>query len=250
MTDHFWYLKRCDLFERLPVDEIKSVERRAFFRKYQKGSVIYLPAELASGVLLLLTGRVKICTHGIDGKQTILAFVEPGELFGELTVVGQTQREDQAQAVEESSLLLIPNDEMQRLIRMYPEVSLGITKLMGLRRQRIERRLKYLLFHSNRERLIHLLLELAADYGKQAEDGIELDIRLSHQDLANIIGATRETVTVILGDLQRKGRVRLHRRRIVLTEPGQLASAVNAEFSPRVGVSPVRIGTLHPASRM
>ena len=96
-------------------------------------------------------------------------------------------------------MITIPGDRMQRLMESHADVSLGITKMIGLRRRRIERRLKNLLYLSNRERLIYLLLELAEQYGLAGSAGINLGIKLSHQDLANIIGSTRETVTVVLG---------------------------------------------------
>ncbi len=117
---------------------------------------------------------------------------------------------------------------MQTLMAEYPDVSMGVTKLIGLRRRRIERRLKYLLFRSNRQRLIHALLELAEQYGVRSAEGIELAIKLTHQDLANIIGSTRETVTVVLGDLQSEGSIRLARRKITLTAMDRLAESVDA----------------------
>jgi CRP/FNR family cyclic AMP-dependent transcriptional regulator len=83
------------------------------------------------------------------------------------------------------------------------------------------------LFRSNRERLVHLLLELAEQYGRASDGGVELRIKLSHQDLANIIGSTRETVTVVLGELQAEGRLKLGRRKIVLTDITRLADSVS-----------------------
>ena len=123
---------------------------------------------------------------------------------------------------------------MQQLLADNQEVSLGVTKLMGLRRRRLERRLKYLLFRSNRERLVHLLLELAEQYGRSTKNGVELGIKLSHQDLANMIGSTRETVTVVLGELQAEGRLQLGRRKIVLIDVVQLADSVRAA-APQLG---------------
>jgi CRP-like cAMP-binding protein len=170
---------------------------------------------------------VKIGSFTEEGKQTILTFIEPGELFGELALMGSQEREEYAEAVEKSTVILIPNEAIQQLLLSNPHVSLGITKLFGLRRKRVERRLKYLLFRSNRERLIHLLLELAEQYGRQTEGGVELRIKLSHQDLASIIGSTRETVTVVLGELQSEGRLQLGRRKIILTDMACLADSVN-----------------------
>jgi CRP/FNR family cyclic AMP-dependent transcriptional regulator len=120
-------------------------------------------------------------------------------------------------------------------------LALGVTKLIGLRRKRIERRLKSLLFRSNRDRLIHLLLDLAEQYGERTAEGVLLGIKLSHQDLAAVIGATRETVTVLLGELQLDGFLKVSRQRIVIRAIDRLAGVAEmtvpqiklADNSPR-----------------
>ncbi|MEM8945954.1 MAG: Crp/Fnr family transcriptional regulator [Planctomycetota bacterium] len=227
MSERLWYLKNCDLFRQLSPEQLTALESRCRVRKFPRNTPIYLPADHADGVLLLAEGRVKIGSFSEEGKQTILAFIEPGEVFGELSLMGTPEREEYAEAVEKSTVILIPNDVIQQLLGQCPSVSLGVTKLFGLRRQRVERRLKYLLFRSNRDRLVHLLIELAEQYGKPTADGVELRIKLSHQDLASIIGSTRETVTVVLGELQTEGRLKLGRRKITLTDMDQLAHSVN-----------------------
>ena len=100
---------------------------------------------------------------------------------------------------------------------------------MGLRRQSVERRLKSLLFRSNRERLVHLLLELAEKYGHPTPEGTLIGIKLSHQDLASMIGSTRETVTVLLGELQAAGDLTIKRRQIILTQLDRLAACIDAD---------------------
>ena len=228
MAEKIWHLKRCDLFERLSSERLQQLERSSSARKFARGNPIYLPADQATGVCLLTSGRAKICSISADGKQAILAFIEPGELFGELAILDPGDRDEYAEAAEPTTVILIPAEQIQQLMAEYPDVSLGVTKLFGLRRRRIERRLKYLLFRSNRERLVHLLLELAEQYGARSAGGIELSIKLSHQDLANIIGSTRETVTVVLGELQAEGSIRLGRRKITLTNIERLAKSVDA----------------------
>lgn len=237
MSERIWYLKRCGLFQQLTDDQLQMLESRCRARKYPRNTPIYLPADEANGVMLVAEGRVKIGSITEEGKQTILAFIEPGEIFGELALIdpplgeagraGAARREEVAETVEKSMIVLIPAEAMHQLIEENPQVSLGINKLFGLRRQRIERRLKYLLFRSNRDRLVHLLLELAEQYGQRVPSGIELKIKLSHQDLACIIGSTRETVTVVLGELQSEGRLQLGRRKIVVTDLARLAEIVN-----------------------
>jgi CRP-like cAMP-binding protein len=229
MHEKYWLLKKCSLLEQLSTAELSRLESRCRIRNFPRRSPIYLPSEDASAVLLLASGRVKICSFTSDGRQGILAFIEPGELFGEHALIGAAHREDFAEALEPSTVVLIPGNEIFRLMELHAEVSLGVTKLIGLRRRRIERRLKYLLYRSNRERLVHLLLELAEQYGRRAPSGVALDIRLSHQDLASVIGSTRETVTVALGELQAEGLLKLARRRIVISNLARLAQSVEME---------------------
>ncbi len=111
-----------------------------------------------------------------------------------------------------------------------PELAIGVVKLIGLRRLRIERRLKSLLFRSHRDRLLHLLLELAEQYGEPQSQGMRLKIKLSHQDLASIIGATRETVTTTLGELQDAGVVTVDRRVITLRSIAEIKSLIQSDL--------------------
>lgn len=226
MTETLWYLKQCGLFQKLTPEELAPLEAQARSRKFARGAPIYLPADQADGVLLLTTGRAKICSYTDEGKQAILAFIEPGEIFGELALFSPGEREEYAEAVEKSTVILLPALAMQELVERHSTLSLGVTKLFGLRRRRIERRLKYLLFRSNRERLVSLLLELAEQYGRPGEEGLALNIKLSHHDLASIIGSTRETVTVLLGEMQTAGLIKTGRRRITLVDPPALANSL------------------------
>ncbi len=189
-------------------------------------------------MFLLASGRAKICHITPEGKQSILAFIEPGELFGELAIFDSGQRDEYAEAVDGCQVVMIPGDAISELMARHQDISLGITKLIGLRRKRIEQRLKNLLFLSNRERLTHLILELAEQYGRPTASGIELGIKLSHQDLANIIGSTRESVTVVLGELQAAGLIKVGRRKVFIVDADELARSVRRQ-SPRIPASQV-----------
>ena len=226
MGEKYWHLKNCDLFERLSPEDIARIESRSKSRTFKRGSLIYLPTDTSNSLLLLTSGRVKIYHITSEGKQAVLALIDPGEVFGELSVFEGGRRDDFAEAMEACTLVMIPDDEVQRLMTSYPEVSISITRLMGLRRKRIEKRLKSLLFRSNRERLVHLLVELVEKYGRVTPDGIQIGIKLSHQELASIIGSTRETVTVILGELQDEDAVIVRRRQIILKHLDRLAASV------------------------
>ncbi len=226
MADFYWFLKNCDLFSQLTSNDIQRLESVSKTRTFKRGEPVYLPSQAADGVLLVGQGRIKLCFTTPEGKQSILNFIESGELFGELALLDSGRRDEFAEAVETTTLVLIPKAEMLAMMARYPHLQNGITKLIGMRRQRIERRLRNLLFRSNRERIIHLLLEMAEKYGQPTGLGLELSIKLSHQEIASIIGSTRETVTVMLGQLQTENRIKIARRRITILNLNQLRHEV------------------------
>jgi len=227
-VERFWHLKSCELFKRLTTAQISRLEKRSKFKRFERGNLIYLPSDQSDSVLFLETGRVKMYHVTPDGKQTLLAFIDPGELFGELAVFDAGQREEYAETMEASDVVLIPGDEIQRLMEELPDFSVGITKLIGLRRRRIERRLKSLLYRTARDRLVHLLLELAEQYGRRTNEGVLISIKLSHQDLAGVIGSTRETVTNVISELQAAREVLVRRRQFILRDMCQLAESIDA----------------------
>ena len=227
MAQKIWHLKNCDLFTRLSEQEIEDLESQSLSKKVNRGGSVYIPQDQAEGVFLLVKGRIKICHVTPEGKQSILSFVEPGELFGELSFLQQSDRGEYAEAIESSLVVFIPRNVFNRVVQRHPSISMHILRLIGLRRTRVERRLKHLLFLSNKDRLIHLLLELVEQYGQRAEHEIALGINLSHQDLANLIGSTRESVTLLLGELQTEGLIRTARRRIWVLDLDRLAKSVD-----------------------
>lgn len=227
MRDSFWYIKNCNLFERVNLDDVKWLESRSKMRKLKRGEPVFLPSQLETPILLVASGRIKTCHLTPEGKQTILGFIEPGEIFGELALIGGDARGEHAEAAEATTLVAFEVNDLQAILHKYSSVSFGITKLIGMRRQRIERRLKNLLFRSNRERIIHLLLELSETYGVQSAEGIQLGIKLSHQEIASLIGSTRETVTVVLGQIQLEGKIKTARRKIVIRDLQALADEVH-----------------------
>jgi CRP-like cAMP-binding protein len=226
MSEKIWYLKRCPLFERLAPGECQLLEAHTVLRTFERRQVIYFPTEPGQSVLLLARGRVKLKDVSPDGRETIFAFIEEGELFGELALLDAAPRNEFAEAVEPSRVLALPREDLLWLMERRPDVALSVTKLVGFRRRRIENRLRNLLFRSARERTVLLLLELLETHGRRGAGGWEVRLPLSHEDLAHLIGATRETVTLTLGQLQREGFIEVRRRRLTVLEREKLAAEV------------------------
>ena len=112
MDDKFWYLKNCNLFALLTSEQIERLESRSRSRKFERNGLIYLPSDHSESVLLLTAGRVKIYHLTGEGKQALLAIIDPGELFGELAIFDSGVREEFAEAMESSTVVMIPGDEI------------------------------------------------------------------------------------------------------------------------------------------
>ncbi len=229
----FWYIKNCSLFSQLLASDIVELDSQSRVRKLNKGGSVYVARQYGDALLLVAEGRVKICHASADGKQTSLGFVDAGEVFGESTIFGDATHGEYVEATETTTLVLIQKEAFERVLARHPNLALGISRLIGKRCQQIERRLRNFLFHSNRERVTYLLLELCERYGMWTDEGVLLEINLSHQDMSSMIGCTRETVNVILGQMQRETLLEIARKRIVITDLPRLAAEVK-EPAPEI----------------
>ena len=228
METKIWYLKQCHLFDGLTAAEAARLDQRALVRNHARSDLIYSPTEPGQSIMLLARGRVKIKNLTYDGKETILAFIEEGEVFGELALLEDDLRQDYAEAATACTVLLLPRQELLELMANRPDIALSVTKLIGLRRRRVENRLSNILFLSSRDRMLRLLAELAENYGQWTAGRCQIRLKLSHQDLAGLIGVTRETATLTLTQLRAEGLIQIDRRQITVLHPDRLVAGGRA----------------------
>jgi CRP-like cAMP-binding protein len=228
MKNKIWYLQNINLFKGLPQEEMDALDRVTTMSSVKKKEFIYLPGDPSYQVYLLKSGRIKIARITEKGKEITLALLKPGDIFGELEALEETPRDTLAEALADADLCLIRREDFLRMLKARPDLSLRLTKLIGFRLRSIESRIEDLVFRDVPARLAHVLLEMAKEFGKQEGDGVRIGARLTHQDLANLIGSTRETVSATLGDFKRQGLLHLDGRSILITSPQKLTRL----FSP------------------
>lgn len=188
--------------------------------RLSKGSMVSLHEDGArSGLHLLLGGRMKTMRFSEDGRVMILDLLDTGEVFGEMALVAEEGTEPTyAEALEEVEIETFPRFALDGVLRGRSALALGIARLMAARRKRLERRLETHVFQRVPVRLASLLLELAERFGEPQERGTVVDIPLSQQDLGNLIGASREIVSLTLSEFRRREAVSMLGRRIVVHE--------------------------------
>ncbi len=209
-----------------------SEELRAAFDRlkttvtYGKGETIFHEDDRCQSVFAVCEGSVKLVTTSSEGRVLLLRFAQPGEMLGLAeAVLGPAPYGCSAIAAENSILAVIPRETFLRFLGTYPEARLGLAVALSEQYKFAQRETKFLGFgDTSTVRLAHLLLEWSAEHGVSGEDGVHIPLHVTHGDLAQAIGATRETVTRLLGNLTRAGLIERRANAIVVLRPAELAS--------------------------
>lgn len=206
-TDKIWYLKRINLFRSMNQQEMMDLAQRAIEKNYRKKEIIYLPGHPGQHIYLLKKGIVKISRLTFDGRELTLALLKPGEIFGELEVLGEKAASAQAEAHSDVMICILNRNDFISLMRSRPELGIRLSKIIGFRRQTIESRMENLIFRNIPQRVSSLLIELNDDFGEIQDGKKKINIPLTHEDVANLIGAARATVTETLNDFKNSGLI-------------------------------------------
>jgi CRP/FNR family transcriptional regulator len=215
--DKFWYLRRVDLFAGIGDREMEEIALRSTMRTVDRGHVIVRPDESPEIIYVIKEGRVKVSRYSLDGREQILALLEPGDVIGELALL----REPEAvhvEAFEDTLVCGMHREDFLGLIRRQPELMLQVMKALAERLRAAEEEIVDLVFRNVPGRLASLLLRLAQAYGRETPTGLRLDLRLTHHDIGAMIGATRETVTAVLSRLREEGILAFDQRHIVILD--------------------------------
>jgi len=207
-----YYLSSIDVFRDLPRSEVERLAETTRMITCPRGKVVYRAGEANEALFLLKTGRVQIVRDSVDGKRLITAVLGPHTFFGEMALLGQRLPQDStAEAVEDALVCVLSRKDLERLILQQPKVGLRFLEQLSARLLETEAVVEDFAFKGVPARLAGALLRLM-------ETAQEQTVHASHQELADMIAAYRETVTLALDDFQTRGLVRLGRRSIEILD--------------------------------
>lgn len=218
-VEDFWHLHQFDWLAEVTPAERNELRRQSIRRTYRPGAMIFGPVPNPQSVYLLEHGLVRIYRLSPDGAETTFGYIRPGEVFGELAVFSTRPRESYASAVGVARVWRLAREAMMAVLATHPGIAIAISKQVGSRMKRIESRVEHLVFRPVPSRLAGILLELAEDFGRREEDHLLLDLQITQQELATLIGASRQAVNASLRRLQCDGVVRREGRRLALLRP-------------------------------
>lgn len=202
-----WHLKSTSLFQDMELEEIDKVSAHTPYRTFTTGEVIYRMDDMADALYFVKSGLVKISKFFPNGKEAILGVVGQYDVFGELLLTPQERRPTQAEAIQDTTLIVLPRSELQNLIEKRPAIALKFIRLMAERLFEAQNWSAEASAYSAPERVASLLYRLALEFGEKRDSGMEISLKLNQEDMARMVGATRETVSHCLSRLKERGAI-------------------------------------------
>jgi|GEM_PF-126566 len=227
VANKVWYLARNLLFRGVPLEEIAKYAHLFHEQDYKAKEIVFSEGDLGDAIYLLKTGHVRLYRVTEDGKELTLAILGPGDVFGELALFKESHRQTFAEAVDAAHICAASVEDFSRLMGHKPQLTMMVASEIARRRQDMETRIVGLAYGSVRLRLVHSLRHLAREHGETLAGGeVRIPLRLSHQELAQLIGTSRETCTIELGKLQLASLVRFDEDRCLIFKPERLEPGV------------------------
>lgn len=216
-----WFLENFSMLQVLSPEEMKMMDNMASMRDAPRNQVLYFSEDSANSVYLLKKGKVKISKISDDGREVILAILGPGEVFGELSVTGQAKREEIAEVTEDAVICKVDLPDFEKMMEHNPKFNLQVTKLIGFRLKKIQNRLENMIFKTSEQRVKSFIKETVMELGRdiQGEDNQKVvELRLTQEDISKLTATSRQTVTTVFSDLEKKGIIKYDRRRIFVKD--------------------------------
>ena len=217
----------------LPNETLKRLERIAEQRQYRRRQVVHFADQPGDYVYLLCTGRVKLARVSERGRELTLYLLEEGAIFGETGLLGAEEPyELVAETLEDSLVVVFRRADIMAALEQSPEATRELLRIVAARRMQAESQVADLVFLEVPKRLAKLLLRLyETQAGRGSRSGQPLRGKMTHQELANVIGSTRETTTLILNDFKRQGLIDFLGRKILITNRVGLEEFVVSDVS-------------------
>lgn len=203
-----WYLKKNRLFANAPDDAVVEGAEIFTMELLPKRATFFDQGDAEKVVFLIKSGRVRISRNTADGKEVTVAILGPGDMFGEDALFGGIERTTVATCMEETLICKAHADDLFALLAGNSALALNVAQMLNDRLSDASATIEDLAYAKISDRLVNLFERLATEHGRTTGEGTLLDLRLTHQDIASIIGSTRETVSLEMNQLVRAGQIK------------------------------------------
>jgi CRP/FNR family transcriptional regulator/CRP/FNR family cyclic AMP-dependent transcriptional regulator len=216
------YLSRIRLFAGIPPEQVERLEERAKRRSFRRGEVIFHKGDPGATLYLILSGQVKIVLPSEGGEEAVLGVLDEGEFFGELSLIDGRPRSATIMATQSTEALVLHRDDFLAFLDSNPKCAVDLLHTLCERLRETDEFVEDAVFLDVPGRLAKKLLELADEYGQSGADGTIIGLRITQQELATMVGATRESVNKHLRGYRARGIIEIDRQRITIVRPDDL----------------------------
>ena len=215
-------VRRAPLFATLDDDSAREVMASMDAVRMERGDVLFHEGDQGDRLYVITEGKIKLGCTSTDGRENLLAILGPGEMFGELSLFDPGPRTATATAVAETQLIGLGNDQLRQLLGSHPRIAATLLAALARRLRRTNENLADLVFTDVPGRVAKALLELSQRFGRPVEEGVLVAHDLTQEELAQLVGASRETVNKALADFATRGWLRLEARAVLLLDVERL----------------------------
>jgi CRP/FNR family transcriptional regulator len=210
-------IRRVPLFSTLTDEEFSRLQHIFVLRSYRKNQVIFLEEETGSYMYLVLSGKVKVAKAGTGGKETILAIHRTGDFFGEMSLLDGKTAPATVSAMEDAKIISVSGSDFHKYLMHNERVLLQIINVLCSRLRQVWQT-QSMSSSTAEARIRNGILQLAKRHGIRDARGIIIDLKITHQELAEMVGTSRETVTRVFARLREEGIIQVDQRRITLID--------------------------------
>ncbi len=215
----FWFLKHINILDGIEESLVESIDRMSSMSSVKRHQPIYFGDEPSRSVFFLKDGHVKISRISADGREVIIDVIGPGEIFGELSLVdGGEGRDEIAEALDDALVCAMNVQDFQNVMKNSPELNLEVTRKIGLRLRKVQKRVSDMIFKDVRQRTAGFLVEYGEEFGKMKNGIVTIGSPLTHQEIALLTGSARQTTTAILDEFRKSGLIEFTRDTFTIKE--------------------------------
>jgi len=211
-------LRRAPLFASLDDEAFAALTKEITEVDLSRGATLFYEGDPGDQLYFIVSGKMKLGRTASDGRENLVAVMGPGEIFGEMALFDPSPRSTSATAVSETRLAGLKHENLRKVIQHSPEVSAQLLQALARRLRRTNENLADLVFSDVPGRVAKALLDLADRFGRPATDGILVAHELTQEELAQLVGASRETVNKALAEFVQRGWIRLEARAVVILD--------------------------------
>ena len=211
-------LRRAPLFEALDEEDTRALRAGVTDVELGRGERLFDEGDDGDQLYVVIDGKIKLTRASVDGRENLISLIGPGEMFGELSLFDPRPRTMSASAVTDVRMAALAHDYLRSWLSGHPDVALHLLAALARRLRRTNEVMSDLVFTDVPGRVAKALLDLAARFGVQQEEGLQVNHDPTQEELAQLVGASRETVNKALADFVARGWIQLHPKSVLLID--------------------------------